>query len=313
VFLPFDIIRMIVGVLVLFVGAEFLIRGSTGIAKWLGVKPLVMGLTVIAYGTSAPELAVSTQATLAHSQPIALGTVIGSCAANISLILGLTALISPPLIDRRIIRREMPFLVGSVVAVPICLRNGEIGRTEGIILIACAVLFTAITLTVSARDATVDEQHIKLRKRAIVLSLPLMAVGLVLLVTGSSLFVGGARHFAAQFGMSERMLGLTVIAIGTAMPELVASVVAAARGQSSFAVGAIIGSNLMNVFLVLGVCAYINPIKIGERMHAIDLIGLVLITLVGVVTLRGPRQMKRWEGVMLLACYAGFVTASALL
>jgi cation:H+ antiporter len=313
VLLPFDIVRILAGVIVLLIGAEFLIRGSTGLAKFLGVKPLVMGLTVIAYGTSAPELTVSTQATLAHSQPIALGTVIGSCAANISLILGLTALIAPPLIDRRIIRREVPFLLGSVIALPICLRNGEIGKTEGIILIACAMLFTAITLTVSVKEATAADNTVKQRKRMTAAAIPMMAIGLVLLVVGSSLFVSGARHMAAQFGMSERMLGLTVIALGTAMPELMASVLAAFRGQSTFAVGAIIGSNLMNVFLVLGVCAYISPIKVGERMHTVDFIGLIAITLVGVVTLRGPRQMRRWEGVMLIGCYVGFVVASALL
>src|SRR6185503_4241359 len=149
--LALNIGLLIVGTAILYWGAEWLIRGSAALARAWGVKPLVIGLTVVAYGTSAPELAVATKTALAHSQPIALGTVIGSCAANISLILGLTALISPPTVDGRIIRREVPVLVGSAIAVPILFRNGVLSRLEGGLLIACAVVFTIVTLTVSAR------------------------------------------------------------------------------------------------------------------------------------------------------------------
>src|SRR6188768_1997630 len=142
---------VILGIAILYWGAEWLIRGSASVARAFGVKPLVVGLTVVAYGASAPELAIATKTALTHHQPIALGTVIGSCAANISLILGLCALISPPTIDGRIIRREVPVLVGSAIAVPILFRNGILSELEGALLVLCAIIFTIVTLTVSAR------------------------------------------------------------------------------------------------------------------------------------------------------------------
>lgn len=336
-----DVGQLILGIAILYWGAEWLIRGSAALARAWGVKPLVIGLTVVAYGTSAPELAVATKTALAHQQPIALGTVIGSCAANISLILGLTALIAPPTVDGRIIRREVPVLVGSAIAVPILFRNGVLSELEGALLILCAMIFTIVTLTVSARmdpegaiadeepapssassssmsrAATAQESGSSIggrgrprasRGTAILMS----AVGLVLLVTGSHLFVGGGRGIAAELNMSDRMLGLTVISIGCALPELIGSMVAAARGHAALAVGSVIGSNLLNVFLVLGVTAYLGPIRLGERMHLVDLVGLVAITLLGVLTLRGSRKITRLEGAFLVAAYVAFIVCAAL-
>ena len=155
------------------------------------------------------------------------------------------------------------------------------------------------------------EQPLSKRKFALV-ALPMMAIGLALLIVGSNLFVAGARGVAFRYQMSDRMLGLTVVALGTAMPELIASVVAAVRGQHDLAVGTIVGSNLMNVFLVLGVCAYISPIRVGEKSHVVDFISLFVITLLGVITLRGPRKIQRFEGLILVMAYVGFVVASSI-
>jgi cation:H+ antiporter len=323
------IAELIFGIAILYVGAEWLIRGSASIARAFGVKPLVIGLTVVAYGTSAPELAVATKTALGNATPIALGTVIGSCAANISLILGITALISPPTVDARVIRREVPVLVGSAIAVPILFRNGVLSRLEGMLLVACAVVFTIVTLTVSAKlepddddaaeSASRAEQSgsdrggkarpIVSRGRALLMS----AIGLVLLVAGSNRFVHGGRGLAGEIGMPDRVLGLTVIAIGCALPELIGSIIAATRGHSALAVGSVIGSNLLNVFLVLGVTACLHPIQLGERMHLVDLVGLVAITLLGVVMLRGSRKISRFEGAILVAAYVVFIVCTTLL
>ncbi len=351
--------QLVIGIAILYWGAEWLIRGSAAIARAFGVKPLVIGLTVVAYGTSAPELAVATKTALAHSQPIALGTVIGSCAANISLILGLTALISPPTVDGRIIRREVPVLVGSAIAVPILFRNGVLSQFEGSLLILCAVVFTIVTLTVSARmdpDAAIadepepdpaasssvpfpraatdagargsksamghgqraEESGVAIggrgRPRTSRGTAALMsAFGLMLILTGTYLFVAGARAIGAELRMSDRMLGLTVVSVGCALPELIGSLVAASRGHSALAVGSVIGSNLLNVFLVLGVTAYLGPIRLGERMHLVDLLGLVAITLLGVLTLRGSRKITRFEGALLVAAYIAFIVCAAIL
>ncbi len=326
-----NIAQLVIGIAVLYWGAEWLIRGSAAIARTFGVKPLVVGLTVVAYGTSAPELAVATQTALANSQPIALGTVIGSCAANISLILGITALIAPPTIDGRIIRREVPVLIGSAIAVPILFRNGVLSRFEGALLVACAVVFTIVTLTVSARldpdDDDADPGDSRRGAEALesgesfggkarpsksrLLAAVFSMAGLALLVTGSKLFVRGGRSIAAEAGMSDRMLGLTVISLGCALPELISSVIAATRGQSAIAIGSVIGSNLLNVFLVLGVTAYLRPIRLGEQSHFVDLVGLVAITLLGVLMLRGSRKISRFEGGILVAAYVAFVVACA--
>jgi len=337
--LVLDVAKLLAGIAILYWGAEWLIRGSAAIARSFGVKPLVIGLTVVAYGTSAPELSVATKTALEHAQPIALGTVIGSCAANISLILGLTALIAPPTVDGRIIRREVPVLVGSAIAVPLLFRNGVLSRLEGGLLIVCAVVFTIVTLTVSAKlapdeldddDDTLGSSASMIRSRSAestgasiggrarprsgpTAAALMSALGLVLLLAGSSLFVRGGRAIGAQLGMSERMLGLTVIAIGTALPELIGSLVAASRGHAALAVGSVIGSNLLNVFLVLGVTAFLQPIRLGERMHLVDLVGLVVITLLGVLVLRGSRKITRLEGALLVAAYVAFIVCAALL
>jgi cation:H+ antiporter len=333
-----DVAKLVAGIAILYWGAEWLIRGSAALARALGVKPLVVGLTVVAYGTSAPELSVATKTALDHAQPIALGTVIGSCAANISLILGLTALISPPTVDGRIIRREVPVLVGSAIAVPILFRNGVLSRLEGGLLVACAVVFTIVMVTVSARLAPddLDDEPAsgssaamtrsgqaaatgasiggKGRPRTSPTSASMMsAFGLVLLLAGSYFLVEGGRAIGASVGLSERMLGLTVIALSTALPELISSLAAASRGQSALAAGSVIGSNLLNVFLVLGVTAFLQPIRLGERMHLVDLVGLVVITLLGVLVLRGSRKITRVEGAMLVAAYIAFLVCAALL
>lgn len=322
---PVAIARLVIGTLLLFIGTEWLIRGSATLARTLGVKSLVIGLTVVAYGTSAPELAVSTEAAAGHLTPVALGNVIGSCAANISLVLGITALIAPPIVDGRIIRREVPVLLLSVIAIPVTLHDGVISRTEGLIMVGCAVAFTIVTLTVSAaggddddelahqaEDAAASYLPKKRTEGSRILALVMSALGVFLVVAGSEQFVGGARRLAGEWGISERMLGMTIVALGTSLPELMASTFAAVRGQGSLAVGSVIGSNLLNVFLVLGVVAYLHPVQVGERMHTVDAVGLAAITVLAVIFMRGNRRVSRIEGAVLIAAYIAFMVAAGL-
>jgi cation:H+ antiporter len=328
--LALNIAYAVVGIAILYWGAEWLIRGSAGVARAFGVKPLVIGLTVVAYGASAPELAVSTKTALTHHAPIALGTVIGSCAANISLILGLTALIAPPTVDDRLLRREIPILLGSAIAVPLVLWNGVLSRLEGGILVGCAVLFTILTLTVSSRVDSDDELADEARRveesgaalagrgrphTSRTMAAVMTTLGLLLLVGGTDLLVEGARGIGNKLGMSERMLGLTLISIGTALPELLGSLVAAGRGHSALAIGSVIGSNLLNVFLVLGITGYLGEVRFAEAgaMHTVDLVGLVMLTLLGIVVLGSSRRVSRFEGAILVLAYVAFVAASALL
>ncbi len=307
--------RLGLGLGVLFVGAVWLSRGSETLARTLGVPQLVIGLTVAAYGTSAPELAVSTEAAADHLTPIALGNVIGSCVANISLILGLTALLAPPRIDGYLIRREIPILLGSVIAVPITLADGIITRLEGGILVGCAVVFTIASLAVTGRAIADDDvlTQAPVERGSRIGALVVSGLGVLLLVVGSQLFIGGARAAASQWGISDRMLGMTLVALGTSLPELMTAIVSSLRGQGAIAVGTLVGSNLLNVFLVLGTVAYLNPVRVGERMHVVDAVGLAVITLLGVVVMRGRRQITRTEGGILVAAYVGFLIAASAL
>ncbi len=317
-----DVGRLLFGGLILYLGAEWLVKGSAGLARTFGVKPLVIGLTVVAYGTSAPELAVSSAAIINDSSPIVLGNVIGSCIANIALILGITALIAPPAVDGQLIKREIPVLLMSVAAVPLVLAwDGHINRIEGGVLILFAVAFTVVTLTASATESHVGSAEQaengaeaggappgegKMRLGVITF------IGLGMLVGGGDLFVDGAKGLALAVGMSERVVGLTIVAVGTSLPELAASVVAAMRGYSSLAVGNVIGSNIFNVFLILGVTGEIKPVQGNLASMQVDIGFLIGATILGVLFMRGSRVVTRLEGVLLLVTYVAFIVVAAV-
>ena len=313
-----DIVSVVAGGLVLYMGAEWLVKGSAGLAHAFGVKPLVIGLTVVAYGTSAPELAVSVAAIVDDSSAIVLGNIVGSCIANIGLILGLTALIAPPSVDGRLIKREVPVLVVAAAAVPLTLYDGQIQAWEAGILIGCAVAFTVVTLMsasgkdpdeIDIPDEAVPDQETGEHKGKLAL---LTVVGLGALIGGGELFVTGARNLAIDLGMSERLVGLTIVAVGTSLPELAASVVAALRGFSGLAVGNVVGSNIFNIFLVLGVVGVIKPIDGALGELRLDVLFLIGVTLLGVLTMRGNRLITRFEGVLLLASYGVFVALAII-
>ncbi len=312
-----DVGRLLFGGLVLYLGAEWLVKGSAGLARAFGVKPLIIGLTVVAYGTSAPELAVSSAAILDFKSGIVTSNIIGSCIANLGLILGVTALISPPAVDGSLIRREIPVLMVSVAVVPLVLWDGRINQLEAGAMLALAIAFTVITLTSAASDrshvASAEEVEEsaeaggapsgegKLRLFAITL------IGLALLIGGGELFVNGAVGMAKTLNLSDTLIGATVVALGTSLPELAASIVAAMRGYSALAVGNVIGSNIFNVFLILGVTGQINPIEGDLSYLKGHLIFLGAVTVLGVFSMRGARKISRTEGVLLLAAYFGYI------
>lgn len=314
----FDVISLLFGGLVLYLGAEWLVKGSAGLARAFGVKPLVIGLTVVAYGTSAPELAVSTAAILEDASAIVLGNVIGSNIANIALILGLTALISPPAVDGQLIRREVPVMFAGCLAAPLVLLDGEISMIEAALLAATAMAFTLYTLVAAVPASDDDEagdeldldqvaaearseDHARLRLGVITF------IGMALLIGGSDLLIDGAQGLAHALGMSERIVGLTVVAVGTSLPEMAASLVAALRGYSSLAVGNIVGANIFNIFMILGVVGMIRPIHGSITGMAVDFGFLIGTTILGVLFMRGTRKITRIEGALLIASYAVFL------
>ena len=304
----FDIARLLIGGLMLYFGAKWLVRGAAGLARAFGVPPLVIGLTVVSYGTSAPELAVSVAAALDGKSDIAIGNVVGSNGANIGLILGITALIAPPKVDPTLIRREIPWLMLATFAVPLVMLGGQIGRIEGALLTIGAVAFTWLTLRGArpgdGEQAELDDLE---ESRGRLALLGFFVVGLGVLVWGGDVFVDGAVGVATRYGMSERVIGLTIVAVGTSLPELAASLVAALRGHSELAVGNVVGSNLFNILLILGVTSLVRPIPTGFSSVPVDLLMLGVVTVACAVSMRKARTIGRPEGGFYILIYAAFI------
>jgi cation:H+ antiporter len=312
-------ITLAAGVLLLYLGAEWLIRGSAGLGRSFGISPLVIGLTIVAYGTSAPEFVVSVTASFQGMSGLALGNVIGSNLANLGLILGLTTLVSPLAVEGTLIRLEAPVMIVTSLSIPYLLSDGIVSRTEGMALVCTAAVFTWVVARSSIRersgrpaagkglsdadrgpvDAPPGRGRLRLAGRGL--------AGLILLIVGGQVFVAGAAGLAHALGLSDRVIGLTVAAVGTSTPELAASIVAALRGYPSIAVGNVIGSNIFNVLFVLGGASAIHPIKGSVRAFALDLAALALLSALGLVLVRGPRLIRRSEGFLLLGCYFGYM------
>lgn len=314
---------MLAGLVALVVGAEGFIRGAAALARHFGVPPIVVGLTVVAYGTSLPELVVSAVAAFEGSSAIALGNVVGSNIANIGLILGLTAVISPPRVDGTLLKGELPWMAAAAVAIPLLLLDGSIGRVEAVLLLAAAVMFTVRTVrgareasgdderNATEREPLVDERAESVQRAALLKAVVFTVAGLGALLLGGRYFVNGASAVAVAFGISERLIGLTVVAVGTSLPELAASTVAAWRGFSSLAIGNVVGSNIFNVLFVLGGAGAIAPIAGDVRAQRIDLLLLVAFTALAVWVMRGARRITRLEGALMLAAYVASIALLA--
>lgn len=301
-----------------------MVEGAAGIARLFGVPQLVVGLTVVSYGTSAPELAVSLSAAVDGESAIALGNAVGSNIANIGLILGLTALIAPPKVDSLLFRREVPYLLVATLATGPVLLNGRIERLEGALFVLCALVFTAMTfhwakderrqqpspVVVEGATETALEAAPSRGRAALV---GLTIIGLIALLGGGRLFVNGAVGLAQHLGMSERIIGLTVVAFGTSVPELAASIVAALRGHSDIAVGNVVGSNLFNILFILGLTSLVLPIHGNLVQVRFDLIVMTVLTFAMAVSLRKVRRISRAEGALYVTSYVGFIAALLLL
>jgi cation:H+ antiporter len=316
-----DLFLLLVGAALLYFGAEWLVSGTSALALALRIPQLIVGLTIVAYGTSAPELIVSIEAATTGHGDVALGNVIGSNIANLGLILGISTLIKPALVDGTIQKRELPVLVLSTLAIPAVLWNAEISALEGGLLLLAAVVYSAAmirsarrpdvqeearfgaAITANAADAAGAPTPVGSKLKLCMLS----GVGLAVLLYGGHLFVVSATVLARDWGMSERMVGLTIVAIGTSLPELATSLIAALRGHSDIAVGNVIGSNIFNVLLCLGAAGLAGSIHADPALLVGDLTAVVFLTLLGALFMRTARAMRRAEGATLLVVYLSFL------
>jgi cation:H+ antiporter len=306
-------IMFIAGIFLLIFGADLLVRGASQFASTLGVPPLIIGLTVVAFGTSAPELAVSLQAALTGKGDLTLGNVIGSNIANLLLILGIAAMVGPLPVAPQILRRDLPFLVVASLAMLVLGLNGNLGRTDGIILFAGLLVYFTVTIR-EARSSPPpdlpDEGSSAHREPwAWLFQVGMVAGGLALLVVGADWLVNGATAFARLFGVSELVIGLTIVAIGTSLPEIATSVIAGLRGERDIAVGNVIGSNMMNILAVLGLTTIIDPDGIVVPLSALqlDLPVMVGATLICLPLFFTRKAVTRREGILLLLYYGAYL------
>ncbi len=305
--------------MLLVVGAELLVRGASALAVGAGVSPLVVGLTVVAFGTSAPELAVSLQSALGGQADIAVGNVLGSNIANVLLILGVSACVTPLAVQMRLLRIEVPLLIFVTGLAYLFAWQGSIGRVEGLIFVCGAVAYTVFAVRQSRREsAAIQAEFAEAYGPAdgdakpasivgIIVQILFVVAGLGVLVFGADLLVDGAVRFARGFGVSELMIGLTIVAVGTSLPELAASLVAAARGERDIAVGNVIGSNLFNLLFVLGGAAMIVPVPVADQAIHLDFpVALGAAVLCVPVFFTGSR-VSRLEGALFLGGYVLYV------
>ena len=306
-----DVLSLAGGLALLVVAAHLLVRGAAALALRLGLSPLVVGLTVVAFGTSAPELVVSVQAALAGAGGIAVGNVVGSNVANVGLILGLAALVRPVVADRSVFRRDLPVLLAATALGVAFLLDRAVTRAEGAGLVLGLVAYLAWSVGAARRDRTAAELPVGQGSGSAWRDLAAVAAGLAGLVFGADLLVDGATALARAFGVSDAVIGLTVVAVGTSLPELATSVVAALRGESEIAVGNVIGSNLFNVLGILGLAAAVRPLG-APGLEAVDLAVLAAFTLAAPVFMWSGGRLGRLEAGVLALGYVAYVGYLAL-
>ena len=304
-------IYIIGGLILLFFGANWLVQGAITLALHLGLSPLIVGLTVVALGTSVPEALVSVQAAIGHQGGIALGNVIGSNILNIALILGLSAFFNPLKVDSHLVKADVPLLAGATFMLVVLLEDFHISRMEGGFLLLCIVGYVAGNIMTVKRTSPeenkiegveVPEDHSKNLWRDI----SFLFIGLIALAFGSNFLVTGAVDLARIWGLSEALIGLTIVSIGTGTPEMATALMAAYRKRADLAIGNAVGSNLFNIMFVLGIAALVAPLD-GKGISSIDLYVMLGVTILLLPTVWTGRILDRKEGFLFLAIYVGYL------
>ena len=297
-----DILLIVVGVTLVLFGADKLTEGASALARRMNVPEIIIGLTIVAAGTSAPELFVSLVSALNDTPDMAVGNVVGSNTMNAMLIVGCAAMVAPMTISRSTVKKDIPFSIAASVLLILLALDSSLSRIDGILLLLGFAAFMTYTLrqAKTSSDETVREQS------PVWKNILFLVFGLAGLVLGSNLFVDSASNVALSLGISEGVVGLTVVAGGTSLPELATSVVAARKGQSAIAIGNVIGSNVFNILMILGLTATISPLQI-EGITTIDMAVMLLSVALVWFFSRTRYTVERWEGAVLVVGYLGYL------
>lgn len=319
------LIFFVLGFVLLVGGAELLVRGASQLAVAVGITPLVVGLTVVSFGTSAPELAISVNSALSGQPDIAIGNIVGSNIANVLLIIGISALVLPLVISRQLVRLDVPLMIAVSGLLYGLSLDGNLTRGEGLLLISLLIGYVGFTLVQSRRESseanaellaeTGLDQVEKGSPRNWILDVVLILIGLVLLVQGAQWLVDGAVDIARFLGVSELIIGLTIIAIGTSLPEVAASIVACLRNHPDIVVGNVVGSNLFNILLVLGATATVGSsgVPVSPEALAFDMPVMIAAAVVCLPIFFTGMRIERWEGAVFLGFYAAYLGYLVLL
>lgn len=299
-----DLVKIVAGLTLLFYGGDFLVKGSVRLSQFLKISPFVIGATVIAFGTSAPELAVAILAALDAAPELAMGNVIGSNITNIGLVLGITAIIAPIVITPKRFNREYPPFLLAAFLILFLTWDLRIHRLEGIIMVSLLALYVwrSFSHKEDIPSELEDEVHL-LTDKSPAFQLLLITGGLVSLLGGAKLLVSGGVSIARSIGISEWFIGITVVAIGTSLPEIVSSIMAARRGHGEMAIGNIFGSNIFNILMVLGITSLIHPLNINEPIHPDLIIATGITGLLLALIVFGKHSLGKISGTTLLATY----------
>jgi cation:H+ antiporter len=311
----------VIGFLMLYYGANLLVKGSSSLAQSIGLTPLVIGLTVVAFGTSAPELVISVVSSIKDKSMIAVGNVVGSNICNIALVLGVSALLQPIKIHRSVVRRDIPIMLGISLYLLLISLNSKIGRFEGASLFGGIIVYTLFNYYMAIKESrqefsdgsvafesTVKEiEYVTSRTRQILL----IVVGITGVIVGAEILIDAAVIIMKKFGVSEKFIGLTIVALGTSLPELATSVVAALRKEMDISIGNLVGSNVFNILSVLGAASLVRPISIPGGFIAsgllIDYLVMMFISFLPWLMMRKTSIVTRKDGLILLSCYIGYV------
>ena len=296
-----------VGLFFLYYGGELLVTGSLRLAQAFKISPFIIGATVIGFGTSTPELAVSLMASLQDSGDLALGNVIGSNITNIGLVLGLTALIVPLTIEKQRFIDESPPLIITSLIIVVFAWNNYLGRTEGFIMICLLVIYLWRAFQTKEKiDLDLSEDHLFSEYGGSFFQTFLVILGIIMLILGANWMVEGATGIARKLGVSEWFIGVSIVALGTSLPELVSSLIAAKKGHGEMAIGNVFGSNIFNILMVIGTTSLIQPLSIGEEIYT-DLIYTTALTCLLLLLIRMENVVRKRDGIILIVCYGSYV------
>ena len=300
-----ELVLLVVGFILLIKGADWFVDGAVGIAEKFGIPQLVIGLTIVAMGTSAPEAAVSISAAMKGSADITIGNIVGSNIMNILIILGLSAVITPLAVARSTVKIETPFVILITLVLLAMGWDGTITFMDGIILWALFIAYLAYLFMLARKQQALgglEEEEEEKKPLSLPKALLLIVIGMVLIILGSNLAVEGATGLARFFGLSERFIGLTIVALGTSLPELVTSVAAARKKAADIAIGNIVGSNIFNILFVVGTSSLIIPITFAESFR-LDTAVAAAVALLLLVCCAPKKRLNRGAGILMLVCY----------